>query len=209
MARRRVARSLLTSADLAATFLFALEGSIAATYYDVDVFGVLVLGFSTALVGGVIRDVVIGYTPPASFRTPLYPLVALLGGAIVLILDRASTDEIPRALLQVTDAFGLGLFAVVGATKALDAGITEVVAVLLGTVSATGGGVVRDVLLNIVPIVLRGEIYAVAALTGAAVTVLAIRVRARRWIAMAAGFAVCVLFRLVAVSQGWSLPYWG
>jgi uncharacterized membrane protein YeiH len=200
---------MLTAADLAATFLFALEGSIAATYYQVDVFGVLVLGFSTALVGGVIRDVVIGYTPPASFRTPLYPLVALLGGTIVLLLDRASTDQIPKALLQVTDALGLGLFAAVGAAKALDAGITEIVAVLLGTVSATGGGVVRDVLLNVVPIVLRGEIYAVAALSGAATTVLALGFGTRRWVALTAGFTVCVVFRLVAVRQGWSLPYWG
>lgn len=203
--RRRIQRSLLTAADLAATFLFALEGAIAATYYDVNVLGVLVLGFSTALFGGVIRDVIIGYTPPASFRTPVYSIVALSAGFLILILDRA-TDIIPVLLLQVVDALGLGMFAVVGAVKALDHRITPLVAVLLGTVSAVGGGVVRDMLLNIVPVVLQGEIYAAAASAGAAVAVVGILLRVSRATATTAGFVVCVVIRLVSVNQGWALP---
>lgn len=206
--RRRIQRSLLTAADLAATFLFALEGSIAATYHEVNVLGVLVLGFSTALFGGVIRDVIIGYTPPASFRTPVYSVVAIAGGMLILVLDRA-TDIIPMVLIQVVDALGLGLFTVVGAVKALDYKITPLVAVLLGTVSAVGGGVVRDMLLNIVPVVLQGEIYAGAALVGAAVCIVGILLRVPRPQAMTAGFAVCVVLRLVAVHQGWALPYVG
>ena len=206
--RRRIQRSLLTAADLAATFLFALEGAIAATYHQVDLLAVLVLGFSTALFGGVIRDVIIGYTPPASFRTPVYSVVAISGGLLILVLDRA-TDAIPMALLQVVDALGLGLFAVVGAVKALDYRITPLVAVLLGTVSAVGGGVVRDMLLNILPVVLQGEIYAVAAMAGASVAVVGILLRVSRTRAMTAGFVVCVVIRLVAVHQGWALPHVG
>ena len=200
-------RTLLTAVDLTATFVFAMEGAIAATYYDVDVFGVIVLGFSTALVGGIIRDVLIGCTPPASLRSPTYPVVAFAGAGLVLILDRA-VDDIPLVLLQVTDALGLSLFAVAGAMKALDYGIRSLVAALLGAVSAVGGGVVRDMMLNIVPIVLRTEVYAIAALAGAAATVFAVRyVRAGRAAAMTAGFLVCLVVRLVAVWQGWSLPH--
>lgn len=203
----RRSRSLLTVVDLTATFVFAMEGSIAATYYDVDIFGVFVLGFSTCLVGGIIRDVLIGCTPPASLRSPTYPVVAFAGSAMVWILDRA-VDDIPLLLFQVTDALGLSLFAVAGAMKALDYKIRSLVAALLGAVSACGGGVVRDMMLNIVPIVLRTEIYALAALSGAATTVLAVRYfKAGRAAAMTAGFLVCLVVRLVSVWQGWSLPH--
>lgn len=201
------ARSLLTVVDLSAVFVFAMEGSIAATYYDIDVLGVVVLGFSTCLVGGIVRDVLIGCTPPASLRSPLYPLVAFAGSGLVLLLDRA-VDDIPHLLFTVTDALGLSLFAVAGAMKALDYHLRSLVAALLGTVSAVGGGVVRDMMLNIVPIVLRGDIYAMAALSGATTTVVAVRFfRARRATAMTVGFVVCLVVRLLAVWQGWALPH--
>jgi uncharacterized membrane protein YeiH len=201
------ARSLLTIVDLSATFVFAMEGAIAATYYDVNILALFVLAFSTALVGGIIRDVLIGYTPPASLRSPTYPVVAFTGAAAVVLLDRAVAD-IPMLLFQITDGVGLALFAVVGTMKAIDAGIRSLVAALLGTVSACGGGVVRDMMLNIVPVVLRGEIYALAALLGAATTALAVRyVKAGRVGAMTAGFLVCLVVRLASVWLGWSLPH--
>jgi uncharacterized membrane protein YeiH len=199
--------SLITVVDRTATFVFAMEGSIAATYYDIDVLGVFVLGFSTALVGGIVRDVLIGCTPPAALRSPVYPVIAFAATGLVLLLDRG-VDDIPLVLFQVTDAIGLSLFAVAGAMKALDYKIGSLVAALLGAVSACGGGVVRDIMLNIVPIVLRAEIYALAALSGASVTVLAVRyLKAGRAAAMAAGFLVCLVVRLLGVWQGWSLPH--
>lgn len=201
-----VARSALTRFDLAATFLFAMEGAIAASYYDVDVFGVLVLGFSTALVGGIVRDVLIGCTPPASLVAPIYPIMAISGGAVALLLDRA-TDVIPMWLLQLTDSLGLALFAVVGTRKALDYGMNGLTAALLGAVSAVGGGVVRDTLLNVVPVVLRAEVYAVAALLGATTTVVATHLKAKRFTAMALGFVACFVFRIIAINQGWNLPH--
>ena len=200
------AKSLLTIVDLAASFVFAMEGAIAATYYDVNILALFVLAFSTALVGGIIRDVLIGYLPPASLRSPTYPVVAFTGAAAVVLLDRAVAD-IPMLLFQITDGVGLALFAVVGTMKAIDARIRSLVAALLGTVSACGGGVVRDMMLNIVPVVLRGEIYALAALLGAGTTALAVRyLKAGRASAMTAGFVVCLTVRLVSVWQGWSLP---
>lgn len=201
-----VARSALTRVDLAATFLFAMEGGITASYFDVDIFGVLVLGFSTALVGGIIRDLLIGCTPPASLVTPLYPIVAFSGGAVALLLDGA-TEVIPIWLLHLTDSLGLSLFAVVGTRKALDYGMNGLTAALLGTVSAAGGGVVRDTLLNVVPTVLRADVYAVAALLGATATVVATRLKATRTTAMAVGFFACFALRIIAINQGWNLPH--
>ncbi len=202
---RFTAGRLLTAADLAATCLFAIEGAIVARYADLDVFGILVIGFVTALVGGIVRDVLIGYTPPASLRSALYPVTAFAGAAAVILLDRL-VSQLPTALLQFTDAAGLALFAVVGATKAVDFKINGLVAALLGAVSAVGGGVTRDILLNTVPAILRQDIYAVAALAGAATTVLALRLRAPRAVAMSVGFAVCFLLRMVSVWQDWNLP---
>ncbi len=197
---------LLTIGDLAATFLFAMEGAITAIYFDLDLFGIAVIGFVTALVGGIVRDVLIGYTPPASLRSVTYPLTAFAGAGVVMILDRA-VEDIPLTLLQVTDAAGLALFAVVGTTKALDFNLNWLVAILLGAVSACGGGVVRDIMLNIVPLVMRTDIYATAALAGAATTVIALRLGATRWLAMSVGFAVCFTLRIISVSLGLNLPH--
>lgn len=202
---RITAGRLLTVADLAATCLFAVEGAILARYANLDVFGILVLGFVSALVGGIIRDVLIGYTPPASLRSALYPITAFAGAGLVIALSQL-VEQIPVALLQFTDAAGLALFAVVGATKAIDFRINWLVAILLGAVSAVGGGVTRDVLLNVVPGILRQDIYAVAALAGAGATVLALHLRLPRAAAMGIGFVVCFGLRMVSVWLGWNLP---
>jgi uncharacterized membrane protein YeiH len=202
---RITAGRLLTAADLAATFLFAVEGAITASYFDVDWFGVLVIGFTTALVGGIARDLLIGYSPPASLRSAIYPLTAFAGAIAVLILDRA-VEDIPMWLLQTTDAAGLALFAVVGTVKALDFDVKWLVAIMLGTMSAIGGGIVRDVLLNQIPLVLQQDFYAAAAVAGATTVVIARRLRASRAVAMAIGFAVCFLLRIAGLLFDWNLP---
>lgn len=202
---RITAGRLLTAADLAATCLFAIEGAIVARYADLDVFGILVIGFVSALVGGIVRDVLIGYAPPASLRSALYPLTAFAGAGLVIALAGV-VEQVPVALLQLTDAAGLALFAVVGATKAMDVRINWFVAILLGAVSAVGGGVTRDLLLNVVPGILRQDIYAVAALAGAAATVLALHLRLPRAAAMGIGFVACAGLRMLSVWLGWSLP---
>ena len=196
---------LLTGADLLATLLFAVEGATAAVLAGGDVFGLLVVAFITALGGGIIRDLVIGDTPVIALRWVRYPTVALLGAGIVFILYR-TVAQIPTGLLVTLDACGLGLFCVVGAAKALDHRLPAASAALVGTVTGCGGGVLRDVLLNQVPIVLREQIYAAAALAGAAVMVLLDRAGAPRWLSMTAGAVVAVGLRLLAVHFGWNLP---
>ena len=202
---RITAGRLLTLADQAATFLFAVEGALAAVLFGLDLFGIMVIAFVSALVGGIIRDLLIGYTPPAALRGASYPCIAVAGGVLVFLIHQA-VQEIPTGLLLWSDAAGLALFAVVGATKAVDFRLNPLVAALLGMVSAVGGGVVRDILLNTVPAILRTDIYAVAALAGAATTVVALRLGVPRPAAMALGFAVCFLIRIVSAWRGWNLP---
>ena len=202
---RITAGRLLTAADLAATFLFAVEGALIAAAVGLDLFGIMVIGFVSSLVGGIIRDVLIGYTPPASLRGAWYPTTAFTGAALVFLLHQ-TVEQLPDILLLWSDAAGLALFAVVGATKAIDFKLNPLIASLLGMVTAVGGGVVRDILLNQVPTILQEDIYAVAALAGAATTVLARRLGASRALSMALGFLVCFLLRIVSHWQGWNLP---
>lgn len=202
---RITAGRLLTLADQAATFLFAVEGALIAAAVGLDLFGIMVIAFVSSLVGGIIRDLLIGYTPPASLRGASYPTVAFSGAILVFAVHQA-VEQLPDVLLLWSDAAGLALFAVVGATKAIDFRLNPLVAALLGMVSAVGGGVVRDILLNRVPTILQEDIYAVAALAGAGTTVIANKFGAPRAVSMALGFAVCFVVRIVSHWQGWNLP---
>jgi uncharacterized membrane protein YeiH len=135
----------------------------------------------------------------------LYPTVAFAGGALVFVLYQLISN-IPSSVLNPLDAAGLGLFAVAGTTKALDYKLNGVAAVLIGTITAIGGGVTRDVLLRQIPVVLRANIYAVAALAGATVVVLATRRGVARAPAMAIGAAACFFLRMVSIWENWNLP---
>ncbi|GAA4560921.1 trimeric intracellular cation channel family protein [Pseudonocardia xishanensis] len=196
---------LLRPLDLAGTGLFALQGGLTAAAAGLDVFGVLVISFVTAVGGGIVRDVLLGDTPPAVFRDLAYPVTAVAGGAVV-VLSYGLVRDVPRELLLPLDAAALGLFAVVGAAKAVDHGMSPLLAALLGAMTGVGGGVMRDVLLGGVPLILRSDVYAVAALAGAAVTAVGLRYGGPRVLMLAAGFAVCVVIRLLALRQGWNLP---
>ena len=194
--------------DLVATFVFALEGGSAAVNANLDVFGVLVLGFVTAVGGGIIRDLLIGDVPPAAFADRRYMITAVVG-ALVAFAIFSPLATVPHWVLIVLDAGGLSLFAVSGASKALEFGPNELTAIICGVLTATGGGAIRDVLLNIVPAVLRVSVYASAALLGAAVTVIGIRAGQPRERMMFIGGTACLVLRLVAAWQHWNLPQAG
>jgi uncharacterized membrane protein YeiH len=196
---------LLLVVDLIGTFVFGLEGASAAIQYNLDLLGILVLAFSTALAGGLIRDLLIGAIPPKAIRDWRYPAAAFFGGAVV-ILWHSRVSQIPVMFLIVVDAAGLALFAVAGATKALDFGIHPFMAVLMGGITGVGGGTVRDILLARVPMVLQSDIYAVAALAGAAVTIAGLRAKLSPTLMTALGAVACFVLRVVAVWQHWNLP---
>jgi uncharacterized membrane protein YeiH len=197
--------ALLLAIDLIGTFVFAVEGAMAAIQGRLDFLGVLVLSFATALGGGIIRDLLIGAAPPNSIRDWRYGVVAFSGAAAVFFFHHF-VQQIPTPVIIGLDAAGLALFAVAGAGKALAYDIHPFVAILMGGITGVGGGTVRDVLLAQVPAVLRVDVYAVAALAGAAVMIAGLKLGGPRTLMAVAGAGVCFALRVVAVWQHWNLP---
>lgn len=193
-----------TIIDYAGTFAFALSGATVAMRRELDLFGVLVVSFAAATAGGIARDVLIGATPPVALANGHYLLIASTAGIFTFV--RAELVEKLSNPVQVFDSVGLGLFAVAGTAKALAAGLTPTSAVLLGILSGIGGGIARDVLTARVPVVLKSDLYASAALVGGAVVAIANVLALPRAPAMFAGAALCFVLRYMAIRYGWHLP---
>lgn len=200
----RMTSTFVLLLDFLGTFAFALSGALVAVRHRLDLFGVLVLSFAAAAAGGITRDVLLGATPPVALLDWRYLGVSTLAG-LVTFHWHGQVERL-RNPVQLTDAVGLGLFAVVGASKALTAGIGPVGAVLLGVLTGVGGGIVRDVLVAQVPAVLHRELYAVAALAGAIVFVGAREAGIPQAPAAIAGAALCFTVRWLAIRRGWRLP---
>lgn len=196
---------MLLGVDLAATLVFAIEGAMVAIASNLDLLGLMVLAFATALGGGIIRDVLIGAVPPRSIRDWRFGIVAFAGGAGAFFFHYL-VRQIPSAVIIGFDAAGLALFAVSGAGKALAYEINPFVSVLMGGITGVGGGTVRDVLLAQVPAVLRTDIYAVAALAGSAVMVAGLKLGGPRTLMTVLGAILCFTLRVVSVWQHWNLP---
>lgn len=190
--------------NLIGTFVFGLSGGILAVRKQMDVFGVLVLSVVAALGGGMMRDVLLGHTPPATLNDWRY--IAVAAGAGVLVFADHGRIGRWQSLISTFDAAGLGLFTVTGTVAALDAGLSSVASALLGMLTGIGGGVVRDVLAGEVPFVLRREIYALASLLGALIIIAASHARmlgsTTDMVAAAATFAL----RMLSVWRGWNIP---
>lgn len=191
--------------DLAATAVFAVEGAAVASSAHLDLFGVVVLGCVTAMGGGILRDLLIGAVPPAALTDRLYIPLAVAASLITFVLHHP-VGQIPSWLLTGLDAAGLGLFCASGSAKALDHGLLPVSAAFLGTLTAVGGGAMSAVLIGRVPPVLRVDIYAVAALLGAAIVVAGVRRKLPRAPVMLAGGGACFVLRVLAAWQHWNLP---
>jgi len=190
--------------DLAGAFVFALSGAVAGVRRGLDVFGVLVLSFVAANAGGIMRDLLIGAVPPAAIDDWRYLGVSLVAGIVTFCFPAAIIRRWNPLL--VFDAAGLALFAVTGAHKALASGLNPVMATLLGMLTGIGGGVARDVLLAEIPVVLRADLYAVAALAGAATVVIANILQLPAGAAALVGAALCFALRVLAIRYGWRLP---
>jgi uncharacterized membrane protein YeiH len=195
--------TLILVLNLAGTFVFGLSGGLAAVRAELDLFGVVVLAAVVGLAGGIIRDVLIG-TPPATFRDWRYLAAAAAAGVVCFFAGRM-LERAERSVM-VFDALGLGLFAVTGATKALQFGLGPVQAVLLGAITGVGGGMLRDVLLREVPTVLREGLYAVPALLGAAVLAAAQQAGSTSPVFPVLGVVVCVVVRLFGLRYDVNVP---
>jgi uncharacterized membrane protein YeiH len=190
--------------DLAGTFVFALSGALAGVKHKLDLFGVLVLSFAAANSGGIARDVLIGAIPPGAISDWRYLAVSLAAGLLTFYFSTVIIRLWNPVLLF--DAAGLALFAVSGAQKAINHGLDPVMATSLGMLTGIGGGMMRDVLLAEIPTVLRSELYAVAALAGAAVMVGGHLLHLPIIPVAIAGSALCFGIRVLAIRYSWQLP---
>ena len=190
--------------DLLGIFVFAISGGLVAVRKELDLFGVLVLAGTTGLGGGFLRDVLIGATPPAALADWRYLLVPV-GAGLLTFAYHPALGRMER-MVNVFDAFGLSLFCVAGALKALDYGLGPVPAALMGMVTGIGGGMLRDVLAGRVPVVFRAELYATPALAGATVVVLLDRADQPVVAIAVAGAGVCLVWRLLAMWRDWRAP---
>jgi uncharacterized membrane protein YeiH len=182
---------------------FTVSGALVASRKEMDIVGFALLGTATGIGGGTLRDLLLGL-PVFWVREPAYLVTCILIAGLVFF-----TAHIPhsryKALLWL-DAVGLALFAVTGAEKAALADANGIVAVAMGVVTATFGGILRDLLGGEVPVILSREIYVSAALAGAAAFVLLMTLGAPRELSTGVGFAIGFLVRAAALQRGWSLP---
>lgn len=197
-------RELLLALDLAGTFVFAISGAMLGVRRKLDFFGVLALSFAASSAGGIARDLLIGSVPPAAISDWRYVAVAMAAGMTIFFWYSA-VSRLQTAIL-IFDAAGLALFAVAGAQKAIAFGLNPLAAALLGMLTGIGGGITRDLLVARTPAVLQRDLYAVAALAGAAVVVAG---HLLDWPVVGTAIVaaiVCFGLRLLAIRRGWSLP---
>ena len=191
--------------DLAGTFAFAVNGAMTAIRVaKLDIVGVVTLGMITALGGGMMRDILLGHLPPVTFSDWRYLAAAALGGLLASVIGRRGVQLLPAII--VLDAAGLGLFAVTGATRALDSGAGVGQAVLLGALTAVGGGTLRDVLIQRVPSVLHSGLYAVPALIGATTAIVLGRLGAGPLVSGLVAAALCFGIRMLGVRLKLNAP---
>ena len=192
--------------DIVGIFAFAISGAPLAVRKNFDVFGMAVLAEVTGLGGGLFRDVVIGAVPPAAFTDAGYFHAPLIATVLVFFLH-PHVERINKAI-NVFDAAGLGLFCVAGTVKAHEYGLGLFASAVLGLATAAGGGVLRDVLANEVPSLLRWDrdLYAVPAIAGATVTALLLGAGALNAVTMLSAAALAFVVRLLALRFGWRAP---
>ena len=190
--------------DWVGTLVFAMSGGLVGVHKRFDLFGVLFLSFVVAVVGGMMRDVLIGAVPPVAITDTHYFAISMVGGLITFYWY-PEVESRQRQILLL-DAVGLALFAVIGAQKAIDRGINPLMAAILGMLTGIGGGMTRDILAGDVPFVLRGDLYALAALAGGAIVSVGTLMDVKPTYPMLLGAAVCIFLRLMAIYYKWRVP---
>lgn len=197
--------------QLLGTIAFAASGALTAMRKRMDLLGVIVLGIVTAVGGGILRDIILGITPPLAFRSPAYPMVAVVT-SIVLFFPRVRrklmrNHRIFDLSLLWMDSVGLGVFTVVGIWNAMDFSPdrSTFLLVFVGVITGVGGGVLRDILAGNTPYILVKHIYACASLAGALCCALLWRC-APSYIAMVTGALLVLAIRLLSAHFRWNLP---
>lgn len=191
--------------DFFGIVVFALSGALMAGRYRLDPFGVGVLATVTAIGGGTIRDVVLGAYPVFWVERPEYLALTFATAFITIVLIR-KPKRVPKRFLLLADAFGLALFAVLGAQKTLTLGFSPFIAVVMGGITGVAGGMIRDVLCSEIPLILRQEIYATAALLGGGLYVLMQYMAISIEVSLIVSVLAALTLRLAAIYWRVSLP---
>jgi uncharacterized membrane protein YeiH len=196
--------TILLALDLFGTFAFAISGAFKGIKYELDFLGVLVLSTMTGIGGGVMRDMLCGDFPPVILKNEIYVLVCVAGGIMVFF----SAPQIAKRwdIVLFADAIGLGVFAGIGGLKGVDHNFGLIGIILLGTLTATGGGVIRDMLVSEIPIVIRTDFYATAVIIGCMVLAVLNFLSAPRYVVLLSCIAVTIVCRLLAIKFKMSLP---
>lgn len=199
--------------ELTGTVAFAVSGALTAIERRLDFFGITVLSIFTAVGGGLIRDLILGHTPPVMFRNPLYVLVAFISSLLLMLFSPfflrtrySKKRNLVMHGINMFDAVGLGVFTVSGMNTAFSLGYDNMfLAVFVGVTTGVGGGVLRDVLAGRTPQLLQRDIYAVAAIIGA-LSLYLFELFLPRAAAMLAAAVLIMLIRLIALHRRWNLP---
>ncbi len=190
--------------DICGTFVFAVSGAFKAARHELDLLGVLVLAIATGVGGGIIRDVTLGCTPPAAFQDEIYLLVCVAGGLVVFF---AAGKIAPRwDCVMFADAVGLSVFAAIGAAKGQMYDLGSIGIIMMAAITATGGGLIRDVLVKEIPAVLEADFYATAALLGGVSFIIAGELGCGQGTQLLCAIIATFLLRILAMKYGISLP---
>lgn len=196
--------NLIYILEIIGTFVFAVSGVSTAASKRFDIVGVSIIAFVTAIGGGTLRDVMIGVQPVSWMldQNYIYTIIAAIGLSFFFLPYLLKL----RKTLFLFDTIGLGLFAILGLEKAMAAGLSPVVGVMMGTVSAVFGGVLRDILSNSVPLIFGGRLYASICVIGGGVYLLLIELEVPKYATMVSTVFLIIILRSLSVKYNWSLP---
>lgn len=203
---------IIFAAEIIGTVAFASSGAMMGIKKNLDIFGIIVLGLCVAVGGGILRDIILGLTPPGAFQNPSYAAVALATSILLFLLVYWKQEiinsrymEIYEKIMNYCDAVGLGIFTVIGVYTGYEEGYRgRFFLVFLGMLTGIGGGIIRDVLADTMPFILHKHIYAVAALAGAVICEELMGYHL--YLAMGAGTTVIIIIRILASIYAWNLP---
>ncbi|MDC7227965.1 MAG: trimeric intracellular cation channel family protein [Spirochaetales bacterium] len=190
--------------DIFGSAVFAVAGTFKAIKHELDILGVITLALITGVGGGILRDLLLGDAPPAAFRDETYFIVCIISGLAAAVL--ASRIARVWKLVKVFDALGLGVFTAIGAAKGMEYGLGYVGILLTGAITATGGGMIRDVLVREIPSVISRDFYATASFLGSIALIAVVSTGAEEGPAIIAAIVVTTVVRLVAMKTGLALP---
>lgn len=197
-------QDVFTLIDIIGTAAFSVSGVFAAMEKKLDIFGIFIVAFITAIGGGTIRDVLIGDFPVAWMRTKDYSLIIFISAAIAMLFYKVIYNY--NKILLFFDSIGLGFFTILGIHKGIEYGFSPGLCIALGTITACFGGLIRDIVLNQIPHIFQKEIYATACIAGGLLYFLLLQTSLQHDLRDALCISFIVILRIIAVKYNWSLP---